>query len=71
MDEFFYAAIGSFLLGSLFLYLSKAAKETKGAESRVGDKQPKYLRKSALALIAMDFLCLFVALLGLFFGRQN
>jgi len=71
MDEFFYGAIGSFLLGLLFLYLSKTATETKGRELRVGDKQPKDLRKAALAAIAFSFLCLFVALLGHFFQKPN
>jgi hypothetical protein len=71
VDELFCIAIGTFLLGSFFLYLSKTAKETKGRELRVGDKQPKNIRKAALAIIAFSFLCLFVALLEHFFERYG
>jgi len=71
MDEFFYFAIGSFLIGLLFLYLSKTAKQTKGRELRVGDKQPKDLRNVGWAMLAFSVVCLTVALLGHFAGRSN
>ena len=71
MGEFLFTAVFLLISGLLFFYLSKTAKETKGREFRVGDKQPKDLRKYALAMLAMSFLCFFVALFAYFLGKPN